>query len=93
MSEMKTVVNRTKKIQVYNIPCPPDCDGKECLCTVQEMRSIQDAKDGERGIRVFDKRLPGSITFLAGEKKNLKAHFLTAPDVKRAIDRGDLRLL
>lgn len=90
---VRTVSNRTKKIQVFNIPCRPDCDGSECFCSVQEMRTVEETPDGTRGVRVTHKRIPGSVTLLAGEKRDLPLRVLDAADVKRAIDRGDLRLL
>lgn len=89
----REVMNRTKKIQVFNLPCSPDCAGNGPFCSSTEQRTIEEAKDGTRGVRVVQKHIAGSFTFLAGEKKAVPLQVLAAPDVKRAIDRGDLRLL
>ena len=91
---MPTLKNRTKQIQVFNIPCQPGCAGGEGkLCSTVEQRFMTEAEDGTRGVRVTEKHLPGSVTFLAGEKKEVPAFVAAAPDVKTAIDRGTLRLL
>ncbi len=90
---MPTIANRTKQIQVFNIPCRAGCDGKDCLCTVVTSRQIQVDKEGTRGVRVLDRRIPGSVTFLTGEKKEVSNFVATSPAVKSAIDRGALRLL
>jgi hypothetical protein len=91
---MPTLQNRTKQIQVFNVACPPGCTGgPNTLCTTVEQRFIEEANDGTRGVRVTEKHLPGSVTFLAGEKKEVSASVVAAPVIKRAIDRGTLRLL
>ncbi len=90
---MAKLENRTRQILVFNIPCPPGCGGADKLCTRIEQSFTEEAADGTRGIRIREKHLPGSITILAGKKLNVPAFVLAAPDVKRAIDRGTLRLL
>lgn len=91
---MPTLHNRSKHYQVFNIPCAPGCAGGEGkLCQTIEQRFAVEAKDGTRGIEVTQKHLPGSVTLLAGEKKEVPDFVAKAPDVKRAIDRGTLRLL
>lgn len=90
---MTTIASRTKHVQVFNIPCRKDCDGEDCLCSVITTERMVTAPDGTRGIEVAEKRIPGSVTFLAGEKKEVPEYVASARDVKRAIDRGALRLL
>jgi hypothetical protein len=91
---MPTLSNRTKQIQVFNIPCEPGCTGGAGkLCSTVEQRFMVEARDGTRGVKVTEKHLPGSVTFLAGEKKDVPASVAAAPDIKTAIDRGTLRLL
>ncbi len=90
---MPTLANRTKTIQVFNIPCRAGCDGTACLCSIVATSRVVEDKDGTRGILEAEKRIPGSVTFLGGEKKEVPAFVVASPEVKRAIDRGALRLL
>lgn len=90
---MPTLVNRTKTHLVFNIPCPRDCARKSCTCHEREITSIESAPDGTRGVLVSTKRINGSVTLLAKERKEVPDHVASAPEVKRAIDQGSLRLL
>jgi len=90
---MPKIANRTKQIQVFNVPCRIGCNGEGCLCTEVTIQLAAVDADGTRGVRVIDRRLPGSVTFLAGENREVPAFVASSPDVKRAIDRGALRLL
>lgn len=90
---MPTIANRTKQVQIFNIPCREGCDGTACLCSVITIERMAESPDGTRGVQVLEKRIPGSVTFLAGEKKEVPVYVAASRDVKRAIDRGALRLL
>ncbi len=90
---MPTIANRTRGVLVCNIPCSPGCTRKDCLCTRSTMQLAEVDKEGTKGIREVEKHVPGSVTFLSLEKKEVPQFVADAPDVKRAIDRGALRLL
>lgn len=88
------IINRTKTIQVFNIPCRPNCDGTDCFCSqVQTHLNVQD-KDGTSGRKILDRRLPGSLTLLASETKTKMPDWVgeTAP-IKDAVAKNILRLV
>lgn len=91
---MPTIHNRSKQVQVFNLPCPKDCAGDTPHgCKIIETQQMAETPDGTRGIRIAQKHITGSVTFLAGEKKEVPDTVAESPHVKRALDRGTLRLL
>lgn len=91
---MVTMKSRTKTAQVFNLPCPGDCKpGETCFCNTIRTELREELPDGTKGVRVLERRLPGSVTFLAGETKELPDWVARCPDVKGALDRGSLRLI
>jgi hypothetical protein len=106
---MAQLKNRTKTAQTLNIPCKESCakaqkkddDGKEgadagkdCICSLQHYsRTVTDA-DGVTGVLEEDRRLPGSITVLAGKEPTEVPDWVAESDVvKAAIANGQLEVV
>ncbi len=92
---MLTLKNTQKRIQVFNLPCKATpCGGTDCLCTLVEQRWPAETVDGRHGIKIVEKRIPGSLTLLAGETKSgIPDWVANCPAVKGALDRRDLKLI
>lgn len=87
------LMNRTKVIQVLNIPCRAGCDGADCLCqNVTTTLNVTD-KDGTKGKKVLERRLAGSITILAGQKLEVPDWVAESAPVKDAVAKNVLRLV
>lgn len=86
--------NRTRRMQVFHLPHDLCCRGC-CTCTEQVVvTTVEHPRTGERAQRPHRKVVPGSITFLALERKaNLPSGLLQVAEVKEAIDRGYLRVV
>jgi hypothetical protein len=89
-----TLQSRARRIQVFYLPHEVYCRAR-CVCAEMTMAIVaQNPRTGERARKHIHKRVPGSITFLARERKdNLPSALLEVPDVKTAIDRGYLRIV
>jgi hypothetical protein len=90
---MIVLKNTLRTQQVFNLsPCPGDgCE--TCFCTTQTTNVREALPDGTSGIRVTTKKLPGSITLLAGASGTYPDWVGSCTDVQRAIDRGGLSLV
>lgn len=92
---MVTLTNREKRMQVFNIPCRKprgECPGDD-FCQRVETQLVAETQDGVSGTRTVSRRLPGSITLLAGAVAVVPGWVASSPEVKAALDRGALRLL
>ncbi len=65
----------------------------ECICTTVVMPLADELPDGTRGVRMVTRKLPGSITFLAGETQEVPGWVAESAPVKQAVARGSLRLV
>lgn len=94
---MVKLANRQKRIQVLNIPCVLDENGKctheDCLCSEVVTQIQVELPDGTRGLKLLERRLPGSITILAEKSVEVPAWMADAPDVKAAVAQGRVRLV
>lgn len=92
---MVSLKNTEKRYQVFNLPCPvKPCDGSCGKCELITQRFPEELDDGKVGIRETEKRIPGSMTLLAGETaKGLPDWVASCPEVKAALDRGALKLI
>lgn len=86
--------NRTKQIQVFNLPHAYRCSETWCFCTPTELRLVEALPDGSTGVRVVGRQICSSLTLLAGETSGeLPVEVARAPEVKAALDRQVLRLI
>ncbi len=90
---MPKLSNRTRVIQVLNIPCRPGCDGTGCLCSNVVTQLLEELPDGTKGTRVIERRLPGSVTILAKSEVEVPAWVAQSQVVKQAVAQGRLRLV
>lgn len=89
---MVTLINREKRMQVFNLPAPADVE--DTLSKTIEQRTIEEYEEGKKGVKVTEHRVPGSLTLLVGEKKvGLPDWVKTCPEVKAALDRGAIKLI
>ena len=91
-----TLENRERRMQVFNLPHDIYCEAIEyCACTPTEVTTVlEDARTGERAVRMRTKRIPASITLLARERwSGLPEAVLRIPEISRAVERGVLRVL
>ncbi len=88
---MATLKNRSRRMQVFNLPHEQYCAGGECHCEEkQQMERVHDPESGEIGMRQTDKLICASITFLGGETKaDLPDEILDCPEIKVALRRDD----
>lgn len=88
---MVTLRNRTKRIKIVNLTHATVCAG-ECLCEKTEFRSqTHDAKTGETGVRVLDRRLNASVHLLPGEWSDpLPDAVLNVPQIKAAVKKREV---
>jgi hypothetical protein len=91
---MLNLINRTKTLLVLNLsPCPGSDDCGTCYCSTITHQEPVEFPDGTKGIRQTKRRLPGSLTLLAGESCTAPDWVGRCSEVKRALDRGALRLI
>jgi hypothetical protein len=88
------VTNTSRMIQEFNIPCATrPCDGSGCLCSEVVARRPHVAADGTVGILEERKRIPGSVTILAGATVEIPDWAAESPDVQAAVARRAVRLV
>jgi hypothetical protein len=89
-----TLESRVRRMQVFNLPHESFCRDR-CACSqTTVVITAENPRTGERARKNVSKTVPASMTLLAGERRaGLSAALLEVPDVKAAIDRGDLRLV
>jgi hypothetical protein len=81
-------------MQVFHLPHPVFCRDT-CACVEMTVVIIaHHPRTGERASKRVAKRVPGSITILARERKaGLPNAILDIPEVKAALGRGYLRVV
>lgn len=89
-----TLESRSRRMQVFHLPHEVCCR-ERCACAdVAVFVVAEHPRTGERARKKVVKKVPGSITFLARERKeNLPARLLELAQVKAAIGRGYLRIV
>jgi hypothetical protein len=89
-----TLESRTRRMQVFHLPHEVCCRDR-CSCAEAVVFVVAEhPRTGERARKRVVKRVPGSITFLARERKpDLPAALLELAQVKAAIGRGYLRIV
>jgi hypothetical protein len=89
-----TVQSRARRMQVFHLPHEVFCRG-QCACTeVTVVVVAENSRTGERAPKQLRKKIAGSITLLALERKaGLPAAVLELAEVKAAIGRGYLRVV
>jgi hypothetical protein len=89
-----TLESRARRMQVFHLPHDVFCRDR-CACTeVAVVVVAENPRTGERAPKRLHKKVPGSLTFLALERKpGLPSALLEVADVKAAIGRGYLRIV
>ncbi len=89
-----TLESRARRMQVFHLAHDACCRDR-CACTeVAVVVVAENPRTGERAPKHLNKKVPGSITFLALERKpGVPSAVLELPQVKVAIGRGYLRVL
>jgi hypothetical protein len=89
-----TLESRTRRMQVFHLAHDIFCRGR-CACSeVAVVVTAENPRTGERAPRQLRKKVPGSITLLARERKpGLPSTMLELAEVKAAIARGYLRIV
>ncbi len=89
-----TLESRTRRMQVFHLPHEVFCRDRCSCAEVVVFVVAEHPRTGERARKRVVKRVPGSITFLARERKpDLPAALLELAQVKAAIGRGYLRIV
>jgi hypothetical protein len=89
-----TLESRARRMQVFHLPHDVFCRGRCACAEVAVVVVAENPRTGERAPKHLHKKVPGSITFLALERKpGLSSAMLEVPDVKAAIGRGHLRII
>ena len=89
-----TLESRTRRMQVFHLSHNVFCRDR-CACgEVTVVVTAENPRTGERAPRPLQKKVPGSITLLARERKpGLPSRLLELAEVKAAIARGYLRIV
>lgn len=89
-----TVQSRTRRMQVFHLPHDVFCR-VQCACAeVTVVVVAENPRTGERAPKQLRKKVAGSITLLALERKaGVPAALLELAEVKTAIGRGYLRVV
>jgi len=89
-----TLESRVRRMQVFHLPHEVFCRG-HCTCAeVTVVVVAENSRTGERAPKRVAKRVPGSITILARERKaGLPGTVLEVAEVRAAISRGYLRVI
>ena len=89
-----TLESRSRRMQVFYLPHEVCCRDRCACANVAVFVVAEHPRTGERARKKVVKRVPGSITFLARERKeNVPAALLELAQVKAAISRGYLRIV
>jgi len=88
--------NTQRRMQVFNLRHDLYCEAAgTCGCRSQTVTTVEEnPMTGERRPRSRERKVPASLTLLALEKyEGVHEAVLKIPEVKRSVDRGDLRVL
>ena len=83
--------NALRTAQHFNLPHASYCATGACACTPTVLQVRETLSDGRSGFREVPRLLSTSITLLALEVLEVDDRARSAPEVKAALDRGDLR--
>lgn len=94
MIKLKNKTRRPGKMVTVNIPHEFGCD-VDCVCAPTTLRLTEhNGATGAKGVREVERKLPPSLTLQAGEvSAEYPDRVKDAPEVRAAIDRGDLVVL
>jgi len=87
---MITLINKQKRMRVFNLDHPTfdDCSSMMPLVVIEESR------DGQRLPRRIRKKVCGSLTLTAGEKRHgFPDQIVKVPQIEQAIRAGTLQAL
>jgi hypothetical protein len=89
-----TIESRVRRMQVFNLPHHLYCkDGCACSDTTVVVFA-ENPRTGERVRRHASRKMPGSLTLLARERRSgLPLALLEVPEVKAAIARRSVRVI
>ncbi len=86
-----TVQNKQKVLFVLQLPAGFESEHPECQGSKFTMHQAVELPEGGSGVRVIERELPGSITWLPGESKDgLPLELSQIPEFKSARDAGKL---
>jgi len=88
----KSLTNRSRRAQIYNLPHQSYCSDGTCRCVgVKQHAIVRDNRSGAVGVAVREKRLGASIHFSAGESKaSLPDTITKCPEIAGALARREL---
>lgn len=90
-----TLESKTRQMQVFNLPHEVYCEvAGHCRCAEQRVTTVvDDPLTGERTPRSVVRRIPASMTLLAGARaEGLDEAVLKVAEIRIAITRGALRV-
>lgn len=90
-----TLESKTRQMQVFNLPHEIYCEAAgHCRCAEQRVTTVvDDPLTGERTPRSVVRRIPASLTLLAGARvEGLDEAVLQVAEIRTAITRGALRV-
>ena len=90
-----TLESRVRQMQVFNLPHDLYCEAGECACSdVVMVVAAENPRTGARGLRHTSRKMPGSLTLFARERRaGLPVAILEVPEVKAAIARRRVRVV
>ncbi len=89
-----TLESRARRMQVFHLPHDVFCRDRCACAEVAVVVVAENPRTGERAPKHLKKKVPGSLTFLALERKpGLPSALLEVPEVKAAVGRGYLRIV
>jgi hypothetical protein len=90
-----TLESKTRQMQVFNLPHEVYCEvAGHCRCAEQRVTTVvDDPLTGERTPRSVVRRIPASLTLLAGaQAEGLDEAVLKVAEIRTALERGMLRV-
>jgi hypothetical protein len=89
-----TLESRARRMQIFHLPHDVFCRDRCACAEVAVVVVAENPRTGERAPKHLKKNVPGSITFLALERKpGLPNALLEVAEVKAAVGRGYLRII
>jgi len=89
-----TLESRTRRMQIFHLAHDVFCRDRCACAEVAVVVVAENPRTGERAPKHLNKKVPGSITFLALERKpSLPSAMLELTQVKAAVGRGYLRVV
>ena len=89
-----TLESRARRMQIFHLPHDVFCRDRCACAEVAVVVVAENPRTGERAPKHVRKKVPGSLTFLALERKpGLPSALIEVAEVKAAIGRGYLRII